>query len=453
MGKSAKTAFSTLPPEELLVDYARRLGRHRAGRRAVHLKLSRLTRAYRHPQDLRAAEGPFRTLLGQHDGELFRLGCGDLVCCAKAPQAAFDSAVLRVLYMMRDDTRLRAAIERGEEDAFLCAWYDLARDYDGFCAFAEGVAAAAANAGSPSVPPDAEGAPSRSGNLENGPAPEMSAPPPRSARSAQDDRQPRPLDAEDYARLERNLSGADLTRFLLRRPVMTLTREGVPVPAMERLGIDPARLADAVMPGTDLTSEPWFHRRLAGILAIRLLGGEMPEIGGNMQRLLDVTTESLFSRAFDRFVEGLDGAARKRLILGFAAADVFADPERYLRAYRRLTDCGMRAAVTELDPVRFAMREDAALPAAFDGVSWPKLRIGEGGANETMIGRFVRALRQRDGAHVLLDGCDSALAVEFGRDLGIRLYAGPHVEAAAVRGRRASGSTRRAAPAVTRDDE
>ena len=442
MRRSVKTAFATVPPEELLLDYVRRLARHRSGRRAVHLRLSRLTRAYRHLEDLRAAEGPFRALLERHEGELVCLRSGDLVCCAKAPRADFDAAALRVLYMMREDRNLRAAIKRGEEDRFLCRWYDLERDYDSLLAFAQAVAADPSH--TPEDPPVSIAARTEQ-QPERKSAATLAAPPqtdtqkrtaptlPGSAVALPKAALTRPLDADRFAMLERSLESADIARFVKNEPVAYRDDGGEFRSILGRHRIDYEAMGRVVTPGFDLTAEPWFHRRLATVLAKRLLRSDLPAPApGSTGRLVELTTESVHTEAFDRALRRHGKAGSRHLIATFAATDVFADPDRYLAVVESLRERSLRLAVTGLGASHFAMREDTLIPADYECLSWPALKSmdTEGGAG---FEAFMRALRRRDPERVILEACHEPQALAFGRELGIRLFCGPHVTKALER--------------------
>ena len=69
------------PPshEMLLLDQAQRLARHRAGRRVVHIQLSRLRPEHRRDQHLRIARNVLQTLFAGYDGQFFQLRNADMI--------------------------------------------------------------------------------------------------------------------------------------------------------------------------------------------------------------------------------------------------------------------------------------------------------------------------------------------------------------------------------------
>ena len=58
--------------ENLLLDYMRRLEKHKEGRKVVHLHLSLLRPINRREQHIRTAIGNFDTLISSMDAQVFR---------------------------------------------------------------------------------------------------------------------------------------------------------------------------------------------------------------------------------------------------------------------------------------------------------------------------------------------------------------------------------------------
>ena len=422
MSRARKTT-SALPPEEQLADYVGRLKRHRSGRIALHVKLSALSRVYRHDHHLRTAEGPLRDLLKQHQGQFFRLGNGDFVCIAKAPRAAFDAAILKIIYMMRDDPHLKSAIDAGEEDAFLCGWYELERDYDALCDLARNVVDGTLSSAVPDRAPAASPGPA--------PAPPRQGPPRGYVTLV---REPKaasfkvPLDAEAMARLERALAGADLGRFLCRRPVYLIAGDDEPQAVMCDFGIDREAFARAVMPGYDLGAEPWFAARLRECLADRLIAlAPSPEAGGLLAVLFRSSLRSVASAEFARFVEGLDRRTRRSLVISLPAIEAFANPLGYWRARNGLISRGLRCALMGFDPLSLVLVDRDFLPADFMALDARCLMAWDAG-EEDCYPALCGRIRSLDPARLILEHCADEDAVARGQRLGIRLFSGPWLE-------------------------
>ena len=82
----APGAMSQGSQEHLLLDYVRRLEKHKPGRKAVQLHLSRLRPFNRREHHVRVAAGSFETLVKNLQGQLFQLKTSDLffICRAEA---------------------------------------------------------------------------------------------------------------------------------------------------------------------------------------------------------------------------------------------------------------------------------------------------------------------------------------------------------------------------------
>jgi len=135
-------------PEELLIDYARRLQRHRAGRRALWFHLSRLGRQNRHESDIQLAANLLIPLAHRYQGEVFALANGDIVVCLKNPSPKeVDTAVFDLRFSFAQDPLMQRADKEGTH-LFLTT-YDMADRYD---AFLDRVKEAATGGGAPPPP-------------------------------------------------------------------------------------------------------------------------------------------------------------------------------------------------------------------------------------------------------------------------------------------------------------
>lgn len=120
-------------PDELLLDYARRLDRHRLGRRALWIHLSRLSRQLRQDGDHLLGANIMRPLARKFHGEVFALAMGDLVVLLKEPDdKAVESALFDLRLAFSRDPLMRRVDEEGP-GVYLTV-YDIAASYDEFVA-------------------------------------------------------------------------------------------------------------------------------------------------------------------------------------------------------------------------------------------------------------------------------------------------------------------------------
>ncbi|MEQ9198767.1 MAG: hypothetical protein RLN80_02190, partial [Rhodospirillales bacterium] len=130
MATQPKTQQSVLPSQEnLLLDYVHRLERHRAGRRAVHIHISRLRAENRRENHVRIAANSFETLIRNRMGQIFTLSNTDLFFVFKVEAMdEAESALVRIRFLFSEDSLLSKDLS-GEASDFL-TWYNIEQEYE-----------------------------------------------------------------------------------------------------------------------------------------------------------------------------------------------------------------------------------------------------------------------------------------------------------------------------------
>src|SRR5690349_8898746 len=129
MNARPKPADRPSNQEALLLDQAQRLARHRAGRRAIHIHLSRLQPEHRRDQHLRIARNTFETLFSGYEGQLFTLRNADMMFVTKlAGRDEIDAIMAKFRVLFGDDPAVQS------EDAArpFHTIYDLESEYAEF---------------------------------------------------------------------------------------------------------------------------------------------------------------------------------------------------------------------------------------------------------------------------------------------------------------------------------
>ncbi len=236
----------------------------------------------------------------------------------------------------------------------------------------------------------------------------------------------RRLGGADVAAAERALAHADLEPVTLRQAVCLLDPDGGSATRLwEDRRIDWPALAVLVLPGVDVTADAALHRRLARLAALRLL----VEIGrpGVQARWspmgVAVTPGTLGLPGFHRFDEGLPAGRRKEITLGFAAADVLADPAGFVAARDMARARGYRLALDEAPAAALQVLVPERLGLDVLRLRWaPDLPL-------RLPPRLAALLAAPNGADsVVLTGVDRPAAVAWGWEIGIRRFQGPLVE-------------------------
>ncbi|WP_207485851.1 EAL domain-containing protein [Arenibaculum pallidiluteum] len=375
-------------PEAELLDHAERLTRSRSARLACWVHLSLLEGRNRREHHLRVAADLFQAALRTLEGRVFVLSCGDLVFVSRqADTAPIDQAVQRLRFLFAED----ALVLRDGGRSF-CTWYRLERDLPRFLAQARDRQELAGIAGGPSEDePASEGA---------------------------------PLIASQLAGLEDMLARADLSNFLRNQSVCAIFPGQAPSRVFDEVYVSTRHLAEAVLPGVDLTANPWLFQVLTRTLDRRVLA-HMARSPRETPFSLNLNVATLLSPEFRRFDETLNGRLRGRMVIELQTLDVFADMGAFLFARDLLRERGHRICLDGLTHLTLPFVDRARLGFDLVKLRWaPEIAEGRGELAQD-IRRFVAENGQ---ANVILGRCDGAAAIETGRAAGISLFQGRHVE-------------------------
>ncbi len=373
--------------EEVLYDYAKRLSHHKSRRRAVHLYLSRLSRASQHPQDIRIAVSHFNGLKGKYDGQLFRLSNNDVVFVGRGVTLAeLDEVVLKLRYMFRDDDRLKD-FERSEDEDSFCTHYNIERDYDAFLADAKNL-------------------------LDQGPGGEGDL-----------DSSVIPFDAAAAGGKEREATLPPLARHVFVDSVFAWSRNNPPAQILSEVTFRIDSLRSSYGAKRNNFPDLWLLKTLAKDfnenIASHLFGS-----GGPVPTTLTipVTPETVISAEFDKFNAHYRSVARTPILFEFNWGTVMRNAHMFLSARDRVLQAGHKLCIEGWDPYTFAFSSPARLDAHFLKVGW----------RETLAMNFrsewsaalAETVRASGATKVVLSDCTSQVAADFGHKHGFLLYQG-----------------------------
>ena len=388
--------------ENLLLDYVRRLEKHKGGRKAAHIHLSALRPFNRREHHIRVAANSFETLIKNLQGQLFTLKSSDLFFIYKVEaEGDAETAVQRVRFLFSDDPLL--AEEDGGTTGF-CTWYDVETEFDEILHNVQGLL-------------DAEQ--KRQAEVRT----DLDT---RAALKARQE-QGEPLTPEILARVETALSRADLSNLVRRQFICGLGPKDTPEPAFSELFISIKDLRETLLPGVNLTSNRWLFQYLTQTLDRRMLAmlGKTDNItiSGDISFNLNVST--LLSPAFLSFDDNITANRRGAMVVELQKVDIFADLGAYLFAREFVQERGYRVCIDGLTRKTMAMIDRERLGADLVKLVWDPELVDEG--NETRDKVF--SLVKRTGENrVVLCRCDDREAVDFGKSVGITMFQGRHVE-------------------------
>jgi hypothetical protein len=387
--------------EQLLLDYVRRLEKHKEGREAVVLRLSGLRPFNRRDHHLRAAADNFDPLVKDLKGQLFLLKSGNLYFFFQGEvKGHVESAVQKIRFLFGDDPLLA---DEGRRERF-SEWFVIARDFDKVLHIVQALTDA-----------EREDAESTRRKMD--------------ARTALKARQERgaPLTPEVLDRMEKALFRADLSNMVRRQYVCGVTAKGVPEPAFSELFISISDLRETLIPGVNLTANRWLFQHMTSSLDQRMLSmlvkTDHITLTGDISFNLNVGT--ILSPEFLTFDENITASRRGSLVVEVDCADAFIDLSAFCFARNFVQLRGYRICLDGLTYRTLSAIDRERLGVDFVKLIWDPEMIDAG---PEMQGR-VEALVKRTGAsRIVLSRCDDREALDFGRRIGIRFFQGRQVE-------------------------
>lgn len=349
-------------------------------RRVLLLRLSALPDELRREHHLRLLREALHPLLRPTRARLYELPSGDMVAAAPPPGEHLDLVAATMRRLLSDDTALTEELRLPEQAAALL---DLV-------AGALGLSAAPTEL----TPPAAQG---------------------------------RPPTAAEVLGAEAALARADLEVHLRSQTVCSVAQgaDG-PEPLWQDHSLALGALAEALLPGCDLSATPWLHRRLRSRAERRLLAlwSRPEELRGFNPRGLSLLPASVLEEEFQRFDRLLPARARAQLTIGFALADILADPAGFGLALRLLA---LRGYPTALDGLGVA--ELPLLTPGLFGLDGLRLRFSRGWLelDATAKAQLERCL-PAERARVVLAGVEAPAAIAWGWERGITRFQGRLME-------------------------
>jgi hypothetical protein len=389
--------------EAQLLDYVRQLERSFEGWRAVHVHLSRLKADNRRDYLLRIAASEFSVLLRRFQGELFQLRNGDLVYLWRGAAVEIDQVVLRLRYLLSDDPLLAeigpepvADVQPEPETELtpeprLCTWFDLGRNFDSFRFAIEDLVEQAATQ------------PAR-GTVR------------------------RALDPTRLGQLEAKLTGADLSDLIRRQPICAIVAKAPPQPVLREVHLAVGELAERLMPGFDLSADPWLFQRLAETLDRHLLANLATMDAGEEAEAISINLRlaTLLSPDFLKFDQQFRERDKRQVIVELQLVDIYAEFGAYLFIREFARERGYRICLDGLHHLHLPLISRKRLGADLVKLIWSPDLLYE--VNPARHEELKSAIRQTGNDRVILCRCDSADAVAWGEAVGIRLFQGHYID-------------------------
>ncbi len=400
---TAPDAQKSIPSQEnLLLDYVRRLEKHRDGRMVVHVHLSQLRPFNRREQHIRAATSSFDPLVSAMSGQLFALRNADLIFVFKAearPQV--ETVVQKVRFLFSDDPLIA---EADTHEKPFASWYDAEDNYDEVLHLARDLA-------------DEEE--ERLTKVRS----RMDA---RSALRAKQ-QQGEPLTPDVLARVEDALGRADLSNYVRRQFVCRVDSKLVPEQEFSELFISISDLRETLMPGVNLTSNRWLFHHLTETLDKRMLSmlSKTDAITITGEISINANVKTLLSDDFQVFDDNVSASRRGAMVIELQKEDIFSDLPAFLIAREFVQERGYRVLLDGLTMQTMFLVDREKLGCDHAKLIWTPALADAG---EEVKERLRELAAQSGGGKMILCRCDTRESVEFGRSVGIDRFQGRFVE-------------------------
>lgn len=380
-----------------LLDFLERISARREGRFAVTCHLSRLQPYNQRPHHLRVAQSSFERLLEQTDGRVFALRNKDLVFVGKfSARQAVDDALMKLRYLFNSDPIIFSG--NGQGDGAMggfCSWYGLEKDFQPLYDYAQKLYHSTQT-----------GAP---------------------VAFEKQVVHKTPINPDQLGWLEQQLNQTNLTNLIRNQPICAIDAKDRLNPMFYELYVAVNELEAAITPNIDLMGNRWLFQYLTTILDRRMLLYLAAE-GESTKRAFSFNSNisTILSEEFQAFDQQVSTNLRGRLVIEVHMTDVFADMGAYLFARDFVAERGYKICLDGLTHYTAPFIDRKKLGFDFVKIQWsPELA----NISFTQLAYDLGLHEDTDEkARIILCRCNDEYAVSSGRQIGITLFQGRHID-------------------------
>lgn len=386
-------------PESYLVDYIRRLERHRIGVAAVHVKISKLLRINRREHYVRTAVSSFDELVPVTNGRVFTMTNNDIVFIFPISGCdEVDSAIFKLKFLFTDDPLINGELDEAFND-----FYDIEKQFQDFLNLARRMV------------------------QENKEVRKVSGAAARHDDDPAQKREGAPLTPRELSRVDEALRRADLSNMMRRQAICAIIGDAQPQQVFNELFISIKDLQQTLMPNFNVTSNRWLFQHLTEILDKRMLSllskTDDSSVSGSVSINLNVST--LLSPDFLAFDDNVKAGQRGTIVLELQKMDIFADLSAYFFARDFCRERGYRICVDGISHHTLSFMDRAKLGVDMVKLIW-LASMAE--LDENSLEELKAAVKTCGETRVILCRCDDERAVQWGHANGITMFQGRHVE-------------------------
>jgi|GEM_PF-3285269 len=376
--------------EALLLDYAKQLNFHRQGRSAICLRVSLLRPDMKKPTDINLMVRKCRDLAYRYQGEIFHLGCGDVVLTLKDSTPDIVNSVLdQICRLFRHDPLVQK-----DRDAFVVR-YEMETQYNEFLDYAK-----------------------------------ITKHHSEDKDEAHAAVRPLELDRLDPAFVQTATGFADPEDLVIRKSIYKLDGDNLLLPVFTEVSVDPDKVVDVMLKGVDAHSNPELVIQGYRLMECRVLSAiaflAAPWATPWALQLGLAALGSFNFMIFDRAWRQLNppqGESDPRFVICYE--DIRAQPGVFAYLQHFMAGREYPLWVSGVDRNVLAMLDLGELGVEKVKLSWPGSRE-EMGLTRTVLAKAIGAIGPE---HVILTGCEHDRSLDLARELGITHVEGTYADA------------------------
>lgn len=377
--------------ETLLVDTLDRVRRNPEGRKAVHIRLSKLLPANRTPVRIKIVTRMFRALESGRQAQIFNLSNDDLALIINGgAQRDVNNIVLRVRKLFEGDP---VTLDDADGNDQFVAWYDLALD------------AAVAIHAAQQLRQEAQTAPPRTQAVQLPPI--------------------TPAMLDD---VQKKLAFANIVPFIRDQVALRISPQTKEASIeFYEFFLSVGDLQRAIAPNINLFGDRSLFQDLSRTMDIRMLEIVLraPQARGTPCISLNLNLETILTPAFGAFVQQLEKG--QKVIIEVTAADLLTNINMYIDIRNVMASMGHAILIDGLTTTTIEMLDIAAMKPDYVKVLWaPELLDA---ANEASNANTSAMIAEIGAEKAILSRCDSAAALAWGLKTGITVFQGHFLDA------------------------
>jgi EAL domain-containing protein (putative c-di-GMP-specific phosphodiesterase class I) len=214
-----------------------------------------------------------------------------------------------------------------------------------------------------------------------------------------------------------------------RQSICVLAGEGRPRTIFRELFVSIAELAQQVLPDVNLAANRWLFQHLTETLDRRVLSSLSRADDSDFKSSFSVNLNvgTLLSPAFEEFDDSLRASGRGTIVLELQLVDIFADVKNYMFARDFVRERGYRVCLDGVTHLSLPLIDRQELGADLVKLTWvPEMTEG---LSEQAARKLADHIDRAGKARVILARCDTAAAIRHGRQMGITMFQGRHLDA------------------------